>query len=149
MASIASWANIVRMFGLREESGIMQRAAAFLIGILSLGAAADADDKRGLHWSGTPTEVTISGVSSGAAMAVQYAVAHSQTIAGVGSIAGPAWGCADGSLSQAVNRCMCGRETVQPTIGLARRLALSGRIDALASGTAADAPAILRVPQRG
>jgi hypothetical protein len=42
-------------------------------------------------------------------MAVQYAVAHSGSISGVGSIAGPAWGCAQGSLANAVNQCMCGR----------------------------------------
>ena len=75
---------------------------------LTLGTAY-ADDGLGLKRSGNRSDVSISGLSSGAAMALQYAVAHSGSIVGVGTIAGPAWGCADGSLSRAVNHCMCGR----------------------------------------
>jgi hypothetical protein len=67
-------------------------------------------------------------------MAVQYAVAHSGSMVGVGAIAGPAWGCADGSLSRAVNQCMCGLDALQPNINTARQLAASGKIDSLSSG---------------
>jgi len=105
-------------------------AAAFS---MELGAAY-ADDGLGLKRGTNPSEITISGVSSGAAMAVQYAVAHSQSIAGVGTIAGPAWGCAHGSLSEAVNDCMCGRRALEPEIYAARQMAASGNIDGLYLG---------------
>jgi len=100
---------------------------------LSLGAAR-ADDGRGLKRGGNPSDVTISGVSSGAAMAVQYAVAHSGSVAGVGTVAGPAWDCADGSLSRALNDCLCGRHEPKTRIDAARKMAASGKIDALVSG---------------
>jgi hypothetical protein len=93
-----------------------------------------ADDGRGLQRGGDPMQVSISGLSSGAAMAVQYAVAHSSTVRAVGAVAGPQWGCADGSLSRAVNACMCGRGALTPTIDTAHRLAASGAIDNLRAG---------------
>ena len=93
-----------------------------------------ADDGRGLQRGGDATQVSISGLSSGAAMAVQYAVAHSSTITAVGAVAGPQWGCAGGSLSRAVNACMCGRGPLTPTIDTARRLAAGGAVDNLRSG---------------
>lgn len=70
------------------------------------------DDGQGLNRGGDRNSVTISGVSSGAAMAMQYAVAHSASIAGVGAIAGPGWGCAEGQFSTALDGCMCGRQPV-------------------------------------
>jgi poly(3-hydroxybutyrate) depolymerase len=93
-----------------------------------------ADDGMGLRRGANPGEVSISGVSAGAAMAVQYAVAHSATIMGVGAIAGPPWHCADGHLAQSVNRCMCGREAIPPKADEARALAGRGEIDPLVSG---------------
>jgi poly(3-hydroxybutyrate) depolymerase len=39
-------------------------------------------------------ETSVSGVSSGAYMAVQFAVAHSRIVKGVGSVAGGPYGCA-------------------------------------------------------
>ncbi|MFP3558868.1 PHB depolymerase family esterase [Paraburkholderia sp. SIMBA_049] len=102
----------------------------FLLGI----SLAHSDDGRGLKRGGNVNDVSISGVSSGAAMAAQYAVAHSGSIVGVGSIAGPGWGCADGSISQAINACMCGRQPLMSKVDAARKLAASGAIDQLASG---------------
>jgi len=113
------------------------RSSGFLAVILLMSSAvAQSDDGRDLHRGGDPTSVTISGVSSGAAMAVQYAVAHSSSIVGVGSIAGPAWGCADGELSRAINDCMCGRHSVTSQISLAHMLASSQEqaIDPLVAG---------------
>ena len=99
-----------------------------------LSALASADDGRGLKRGGDPHDVAISGVSSGAAMAVQYAVAHSRSIVGVGALAGPPWACADGRVSQAINSCMCGSPPAQPRIDTARELAAEGKIDPLDSG---------------
>src|SRR5690349_4145499 len=113
----------------------MIRLAALSLGLLSLAlGAAAADDGRGLKRSANPSDITISGLSSGAAMAVQYAVAHSSSVVGVGSIAGLAWGCAEGSLSRAVNDCMCGRHAIKPKTSLAHQLATRGKIDSLPAG---------------
>ncbi|GJE42278.1 PHB depolymerase family esterase [Methylobacterium soli] len=102
--------------------------------LFAVCASAAADDGRGLRRGGNPADVSISGLSSGAAMAVQYAVAHSGSVTGVGSVAGPLWGCAEGSLSRAVNACLCGRGPLPATLDAARRLAADGAIDAPAAG---------------
>jgi len=85
---------------------------------------------RGAHIE----QVTVSGISSGAAMALQYAVAHSASVNGVAAIAGPSWGCAKGFVSTAINDCMCGRQAVPSALPLAQELARSGAIDPLANG---------------
>lgn len=113
----------------------MIRTTAFVFATLVLGFnVAGADDGKGLKRGGNGQDVSLSGVSSGAAMAVQYAVAHSASIVGVGSIAGPGWGCADGRISQAINDCMCGRQPLASKVDEARALATTGKIDPLASG---------------
>lgn len=104
---------------------------ALLFAGLSTG---HADDGRGLKRGGNSQEVSISGTSSGAAMAMQYAVAHSASISGVGSIAGPGWGCAEGKVSQAINDCMCGRKPPTAKTDLARQLAKRGDMDPLVAG---------------
>ena len=110
----------------------MMRRTTCIIAALAVGlTVARADDGLGLKRGGNPSDVSISGVSSGAAIAVEYAVAHSGSIVDVGAIAGPAWGCADGSLSQATNTCMCGRHEPDSRIDAARQLAASGKVDSL------------------
>lgn len=49
---------------------------------------------------------TVSGVSAGAAMAVQLGVAYSSRVAGVGIIAGPPYLCAEGSVLKAIFSCL-------------------------------------------
>jgi poly(3-hydroxybutyrate) depolymerase len=49
---------------------------------------------------------TVSGISSGAFMAVQFQVAFSGEVAGVGAVAGGPYLCAEGSVSIALGRCM-------------------------------------------
>lgn len=53
-------------------------------------------------------QTSVSGVSSGAAMAVQMHVAHSSIMRGVGVIAGVAYDCADSSLPSAMQRMLRG-----------------------------------------
>lgn len=53
-----------------------------------------------------PSQVTVSGISSGAAMAVQAHVAYSGTFKSAAVFAGPAYYCAQGSLVTATVRCM-------------------------------------------
>jgi poly(3-hydroxybutyrate) depolymerase len=50
--------------------------------------------------------VTVSGVSSGGYMAVQFHIAHSLTVDGAGVLAGGPYGCAAGSTWHALTRCM-------------------------------------------
>lgn len=50
--------------------------------------------------------VTVSGISSGAYMAVQLQVAHSQLVKGAGVIAGGPYECAQGSMWRALGNCM-------------------------------------------
>lgn len=64
------------------------------------------------------TRITVSGLSSGAAMAVQLGVAYSTRIRGVGIIAGPPYLCAGGSLFRAINTCLLlGRATIDKWTG--------------------------------
>lgn len=112
-----------------------------IIVLLWLGAAG-ADDGRGLQRGADAQAVSLSGVSSGAAMAVQYAVAHSASVSGVATIAGPAWGCAQGRVAQAINDCMCGRSPIPPQVTEARALA-TGRNDGI-DALNADRPTALK-----
>ena len=64
------------------------------------------------------TRITVSGLSSGAAMAVQLGVAYSARVSGVGIIAGPPYLCAGGSLFRAINTCLLlGRATLDRWTG--------------------------------
>ena len=78
--------------------------------------------------------VTVSGLSSGGAMAVQFHVAHSASVAGAGAIAGAPYYCAQGSLWSALNHCMTpGTWSSVPSSSLLKQrtddLVRTGRID--------------------
>lgn len=111
-----------------------QRLIAGLCALLTAAHTSLAQPLSPLPRGARIEQVTVSGISSGAAMALQYAVAHSATVNGVAAIAGPSWGCAKGFVSTAINDCMCGREAVPSALPLARELARSGAIDPLANG---------------
>ena len=51
-------------------------------------------------------QTSVSGLSSGAFMAGQFHVAFSATVIGAGIVAGGPYGCAEGQLATALNRCM-------------------------------------------
>ncbi|EXI67897.1 MAG: esterase, PHB depolymerase family [Candidatus Accumulibacter adjunctus] len=52
------------------------------------------------------SQLTVSGISSGGYMAVQFQVAHSRLVRGAGVIAGGPYDCAAGSVWRALTRCM-------------------------------------------
>ena len=82
-----------------------------------------------------PAGTTVSGLSSGAFMAVQFHVAYSKKIGGVGVVAGGPYLCAEGQVSAALYRCMkttLGTPNVTALLARARELARDGRIDPLA-----------------
>src|SRR5262245_55274416 len=77
-------------------------AALGLIGLLKVlgphSTAVQAGTPRLGAYGADITQTSVSGVSSGGAMAMQMHVAHSSIMRGVGVIAGVAYDCADSSL---------------------------------------------------
>src|SRR5512137_931262 len=57
-------------------------------------------------YGATLSETSISGVSSGAAMALQFHIAHSSIVKGAGIIAGIPYDCAEQSSNRATHNCM-------------------------------------------
>ncbi|MCM8594795.1 poly(3-hydroxybutyrate) depolymerase [Accumulibacter sp.] len=83
-----------------------------------------------------PRGLTVSGVSSGAYLAVQFQVAHSRLVSGAGIIAGGPYGCAGGSIWRALTSCMAPSSwaplpTVAELRANAEALARGRRIDPL------------------
>lgn len=72
--------------------------------LLLAGATADAATLG--RYNIDPSKVTVSGISSGGAMAAQVHVAYSATFRGVAIFAGAAYYCAEGDLGNALTRCM-------------------------------------------
>jgi poly(3-hydroxybutyrate) depolymerase len=80
--------------------------------------------------------VTVSGLSSGGSMAVQFHVAHSSLVSGAGVFAGAPYYCAQASLATALYNCMTpGSWTPVPKSDILRptveAMAKAGRIDPL------------------
>ncbi len=77
-----------------------------------------------------PDRVTVSGISSGAYMATQLHLAHSNLISGAGLIAGGPYRCADGSMEKALGACLEGGNFEHERIaGQVREYAAAGAID--------------------
>lgn len=106
---------------------MLMNTFSFFALTVSLTAHADSLPKLKL------TDVTVSGVSSGAFMAVQLGTAFSKTISGVGSVAGGIYWCAEGDARRSQAVCMAHPEEVKPASALkkAKELAGSGAIDPL------------------
>jgi poly(3-hydroxybutyrate) depolymerase len=113
-------------------------AAALLIAALSgHGVMETWAANRLTPLSIEPGTVTVSGLSSGGAMAVQFHAAHSTLVQGAGVLAAGPYLCAEGSIGLALGRCMKGGEPI-PTAQLlqqADRLAEDGAIDPVAGMT--------------
>lgn len=77
--------------------------------------------------------ITVSGLSSGAFMAVQLQVIHSKIFSGLASIAGGIFGCAEGHAKLAQTKCMNHPEGIQSStfVEKAKDLAKAGLIDPL------------------
>lgn len=82
--------------------------------LLALHGAAQADERPLPALNIDLAQTTVSGISSGAFMAVQFAVAHSATVRGVAATAGGPYFCAGkeawagSGVSKAIARCMQG-----------------------------------------
>jgi poly(3-hydroxybutyrate) depolymerase len=77
-------------------------------------------------------QTSVSGLSSGGFMAVQFAVAHSSIVKGVGAIAGGPYDCAQGDVLTATTRCSC---TLDPAHAVCSVSATSTDVDALVRAT--------------
>lgn len=117
------------------------RLVLFLLPLLSgagLRPAAAAEPLPEMRLD--PAGTTVSGLSSGAYMAVQIHVANSSRIAGAGVVAGGPYFCAEGQLLNALQRCMqtlLGAPDAEALLARAGAFAAAGRIDP-PSGLAGD-----------
>ena len=82
-------------------------------------------------------QTTVSGLSSGGFMAIQFHVAYSASVAGAGVVAGGPYYCAQGSSSNTYYPCMYGSPSAAPLYDKARSFASQKLIDPL-SGLAGD-----------
>ena len=82
-----------------------------------------------------PGSVTVSGISGGGYMAVQFHVAHSGLVHGAGVVAAGPYYCAEASLRLALGRCMSGGEPIptEELVSTTSRLALEEAIDPIAN----------------
>jgi poly(3-hydroxybutyrate) depolymerase len=134
-------------------------ASAFVIGGSAVGAPSLEQVAAGVKID--PSQISVSGISSGGFMAHQFHVAHSGHVMGAGIVAGGPYYCAAGSILDAVTKCSqfvlleckklpvdpawCGKTDLSPknekevedAAGLAfdeaRRQAARGRIDPLSN----------------
>jgi poly(3-hydroxybutyrate) depolymerase len=83
------------------------RANIFVAAILALVRMdAASGTERLAPYGANLSETSVSGLSSGAAMALQFHVAHSGVVKGAGIIAGVPYNCAERSLGRATTNCM-------------------------------------------
>ncbi|KWZ43019.1 depolymerase [Burkholderia savannae] len=110
-------------------------SAAALTLTLALAAAASSNARASASLPALRADarqVSVSGLSSGAFMAVQYQVAYSASVIGAGVVAGGPYYCAKGKLANAKN-CMQGMPDTEQLMTRARDFEASGQIDPLAN----------------
>lgn len=89
---------------------LIQALSLAAVGLIIASASVQADDLPALVID--KSQVSVSGLSSGAYMAGQMHVAYSGTFTrGAGIVAGGPFDCAEGQLYQAVNRCIAGKDS--------------------------------------
>src|SRR6185369_13379 len=79
------------------------RTASLLLAAALTAAGAHADTLP--RYNVDPSTVTVSGISSGGAMAIQAHVAYSGTFKHAAIFAGAAYTCAQGNVALAIGRC--------------------------------------------
>jgi poly(3-hydroxybutyrate) depolymerase len=106
-------------------------AALLLAAVVLRTPASRADAPPLPAYNADIAQTSISGVSSGAFMAVQFATAWSSVVTGVGAVAGGPFGCSEGSTAAALSTCMSGEPAPDVAAFVARTDAWSrsGAID--------------------
>ncbi len=112
------------------------RAAAFLL-VMAGSVGCSSAKEPGTRLAALPVDagtVTVSGISAGGYMAVQFHVAHSALVRGAGVVAAGPYFCAENSLHLALGRCMKGGEDIPAArlVEVTSRLAIDGAIDPIA-----------------
>ena len=112
-------------------SSRLQQTALLLL-LLVPAAASAAQPLPGL--AASTGDVTVSGISSGGYMAVQFQIAYSSIVRGAGIVAGGPYYCSEGSVRRALGNCMApsGKDlppTPDETLKTVGQLARAGRID--------------------
>ena len=133
--------------GVCRPTALLLAVGAVTLLLNPIPTVAGADSETLKSYNVDLRETTVSGVSSGAYMAVQFGVAHSAIVQGVGATAGGPYLCAfdrvpslRGAIGTALARCMQGdpdfpRQAITPTqmnrmARMTDAWARSGRIDA-------------------
>lgn len=109
-----------------------RRIGTLLVGLLAGLAPALAQELPALTLD--PEATTVSGLSSGAFMAVQAHVAFSHKVKGAGVVAGGPYYCSEGKVLTALNQCMqtnFGPPDAEALFRKARSFATAGEIDRL------------------
>jgi poly(3-hydroxybutyrate) depolymerase len=115
-------------------------AAALFCSLATTGTLAVGQVATLRAFNADISQTSVSGLSSGAYMAVQFEVAHSSIVKGAGVIAGGPYFCAQGSVVTATAVCSCtlfqplchtsdGATDVPALVGATRHFAQSGAID--------------------
>ena len=109
-----------------------RQAALLVVGLLAWNTALGAPMLPAL--AAQADAVTVSGLSSGAYMAVQFQVAYSQRVKGAGILAGGPYYCAQGQVKRALANCMAPTAIAAPPDvaqqqEVINRLAKDNRID--------------------
>jgi poly(3-hydroxybutyrate) depolymerase len=109
---------------------LAMRGVTAIVGLLMFASANAAERLPAL--SADLKETSVSGLSSGGYMAVQFHLAHSAIVRGAGVFAGGLWGRAKGEAKRATGECSQGAPAAQPFVGTAKELAQRGGIDPIA-----------------
>ncbi len=122
------------MSRIADRQGITAAAALLTVAMLR-AAPVRADAPRLPAYNADITQTSVSGISSGAFMAVQFGVAWSSVVIGVGAIAGGPFGCSEGSAAAALSSCMLGDPApdLETLIERTDAWSRSGAIDATAN----------------
>ena len=112
---------------------LAQLLVAAMVAVAGCGGGEQPDSRL----SALPIDagsVTVSGISAGGYMAVQFHVAHSSLVHGAGVIAAGPYFCAEDSMRHALGRCIKGDEEIPTSrlLELTSHLALDEAIDPIA-----------------
>ena len=94
-----------------------------LMSVPGLTGASEHEQSPGID----PEQITVSGISAGAYMAHQLHIAYPEIFSGAGIIAGGPFGCAEGSLTTAMSRCMASVNTPLPVPEFAEQIRVAAR----------------------
>lgn len=114
-----------------DRSGLRDASAFAAVGLAAMSWTSTASATSLASYDVDPRTVTVSGISSGAFMAVQLQVAYSSRIHGAAIVAGGPYDCAQGTASTATGPCASGigLPATSALVAYAATQAASGAID--------------------